>query len=156
LSDDVHTYILRQRDFNFLIQAAPKQYARQGVVGGSSMISSRIRLNGLNKKDQLELTEHLPQESFHVDPIANQARHGEPTTTLVITLAVPVLSALATWLLKDRTLNEEERTVEIVRADGSIHRETVRKLKQMSTSKPGLIAALAKLCRIELPPNQNP
>jgi hypothetical protein len=117
------------------------------------METGHIRLEGLNKKDQLELAENLPLDGFKVDSTSHQAVHGEPTTTLVITLAVPALSALATWLLKDRLRDEEEKTIEITRADGSVHRESIRKLKLRSTSKPGLIAALAKLCHIDLPRN---
>jgi hypothetical protein len=99
----------------------------------------------------LELEKEIPHENMAVDPISHQSPHGEPTTALIITLAVPIVAGLATWLLKDRDRVEEEKTLEFVRADGTIRRETIRSLKTKSHSKSGLIDVLLKLCAIDLP-----
>lgn len=115
------------------------------------MPNPTIALKGIDEVTVLELSEHLPAESVSTESVAADAEAGELATTLIILVGVPAIKGLVDWLLKDRTTEEEEKTIEFTDGSGAIHRETIRTLKRSSKSKEGLIQQIAKLCGIEIP-----
>ena len=115
------------------------------------MSTPTISIEGIDEVTLYELSEHLPPESVSTKSSASGAQAGELATTIVILVGVPAVKGLVDWIMKERTTEEEEKTVETIDASGRVHRETVRTLKRTSKSKEGLFAHLAKLCGIPLP-----
>ena len=115
------------------------------------MQNPTISIKGIDEVTVAELSHHLPAGSLAIESSASETQAGELATTLIILVGVPAIKGLVDWLLKDRTTEEEEKTVEFMDASGTVQRQTVRTLRKSSKSKEGLISHIAKMCGIELP-----
>ena len=121
-------------------------------LSDGSVVKQSIVIEGLDKVDELSLRSDLKGTPVKTDSRASGTQAGELATIVVIAIGVPAIKGFVDWLNKDRTTEEEEKTIEFVDSEGKVsHRETIRTLKKISTSKEGLIKHIAKTFGIEIP-----
>jgi hypothetical protein len=111
-----------------------------------------IRVQGLDKLDQLELNEQFEPGAVHFEEsVMSDGKHGELVTTAVVVVSVLGLKVLAAWLIKSRTKEKFKKTIEIFSADGSKRVETIEVDFLSSTApKESVLKELARLCNVDL------
>jgi hypothetical protein len=111
-----------------------------------------IRVPGLTKFDQLEMTSDLASDLVRFEPQAMGAgKHGELLSTAVIVGSVLGIRALAAWLLKTRKNNKISKRIEIIGADGSTRIESIDiDLSSSTAPDSDVLKQLAKLLNLDL------
>ena len=111
-----------------------------------------IRVSGISRLDGLVLKKQFPDATITFEgPDIQDSQHGElMTTAALIGLSVIGLRLLATWLLKTNKSNRIEKTIEIVKADGTKRSEHIIIDGAESKSEASVIRALAKLTKINV------
>jgi hypothetical protein len=113
--------------------------------------ASKLRLDGLTRLDLLELKRLAPAGAIEEEQPNSSDEHGEPLTIGIITVSAAALSALSVWLVTPHDKKSFTRSVEIIEADGSVHRESVG-YKESSRKSPNaeVLKQLSKLTRIDV------
>ncbi len=103
-----------------------------------------LRLPGLTPLDQIELEEVMaPGLIRFEDHTVDEKTLGEPLiTTAIITLSAIALRGLIAWLLKDRLTKRVEKTVEVIRKDGTVTRTVIKVDLNSATAKADILKQL--------------
>lgn len=111
-----------------------------------------IRVQGLDKLDQLELDEQFEPGAVQFEESAmTDGKHGELVTTAIVVVSVLGLKVLAAWLMKNRSGEKLRKTIEIVNADGSKRVETIEiDLRSSVAPNKTVLTELARLCNVDL------
>lgn len=105
------------------------------VTGGArsrcydlKMTAVRLTLLDVDNADVRDITAGLPDGSASLEPERlDGAKYGEPATiALALVVAVPVVRALAAWVLKRRRKQKVDIRARVLHADGSEVELTVR------------------------------
>ena len=115
-------------------------------------MSVGIRVPGLTRLDVLELKEAFPEAKVSFEKTGGtDVKQGELATVAVITLSAIGLKMLAAWLLKSRTTDVVEKTIEIVNADGSTRTERIKVNLARSTAPDAkVVDSLSKILDFDM------
>lgn len=118
---------------------------------GKASKPSTIRVPGLSRLDGLDLQKKYPKADIAVEAVVRtDTQHGELATVGVVVITVAGLYALGSWLLKNRKSKKIERTVEIVKPDGSKRIERIVLDVRESTTDASVVKELAKMLDLDL------
>ncbi len=103
-----------------------------------------LRFPNLTPLERIELQERLSQGTVTFEEqTIDEGFAGEPiTVTAVILLSTLSLKGIVSWLLKNRLSKQFEKTVEILRKDGTVVRTTVKVNLKSSTAAADILKQL--------------
>lgn len=114
-------------------------------------MAEQVRIQGISRLDSLDLKRRFPGLDIDFEPVAvSETEHGELATVAVLTITLAGIQALASWLMKDRTDNVIEKTVEVVNADGSTRKEAIRIHMNESSSQADVVRELGKAMNVDI------
>jgi hypothetical protein len=119
----------------------------QGVA-----LMDQIRVSGISRLEVLDLRKQFPEAAFSFEEAGPQdSQHGElATAAVLIGLSVVGIRVLAAWLLKHRKGTVIEKTIEIIKPDGTRRTEHVIIKGEESKSEAAVIQALGKLTAFDI------
>ncbi len=118
----------------------------------SSTSPVQIRVPGLSRLDQAELADEAEGESIQFEEEAMpDGRFGELMTVAVLAVTFAAMKVLASYLLRTSEGQVIKKTIEVVNADGSTHRETIEvNLHSSMAPKADVLKAISSALHIDL------
>jgi hypothetical protein len=114
---------------------------------------SVVRLTGLKRLDEHELSDEIPADAVTFKREEPEGRGGtahEPATLIaVVLLTSAALKGIAAWLLKKRHRGLVELEAEIQRPDGSFERRKIRIELSDSSSSSDVVRAVGEQLSVD-------
>ena len=120
-------------------------------MGRTKAKPSTMRVPGFTRLDGLDLQKKYPKADISVESVVRtDSQHGELATLGIVVMTLAGIYALGSWLLKNRKNKKIEKTIEIVKPDGSKRIEKIVMEVSESTTDASVVKELAKILDIDL------
>jgi hypothetical protein len=120
-------------------------------LAGVNMNQVLIKLSGLNRLDQLELTKTIDPEdiSFNEERAPRRAFGDPATISAIVVLGLATLKVLSAYLAKSRSTQRVTVDFEIRDQSGNVKRATITEIASSSSADPEVIARLSELMKTD-------